>query len=76
MRRVLEMWTTLLIYIGILILLVLLAYGFMYVGPVLIIVLVVLTVLELLGYSLLGWLEIELPEIWLIELMGSIEFLI
>jgi len=70
------MWTTLLIYIGILILLVLLAYGFMYVGPVLIIVLVVLTVLELLGYSLLGWLEIELPEIWLIELMGSIEFLI
>ena len=70
------MWMTLLMYIGILILLVLLAYLFIYVAPVVIIILAILAVLELFGYSLLGWLEIELPEIWLIELMGSIEFLI
>ncbi len=70
------MWMTLLIYIGILILLVLLAYLFVYVAPVVIIVLAILVVLELLGYSLLGWLGIELPELWVIELVASIEFLI
>jgi len=70
------MWMTLLMYIGILILLVLLAYGFIYVAPVLIIMLAVLAALELLGYSLLGWLGIDLPKVWVIELMGSIEFLI
>ncbi|MBS3782563.1 MAG: hypothetical protein KGY68_08185 [Candidatus Thermoplasmatota archaeon] len=67
---------TLLIYIGILLLLVLLAYGFIYVAPVMIIVLAILTVLELLGYSLLGWLGIELPEVWILELMGLSELLI
>lgn len=70
------MWMTLLIYIGILLLLVLLAYGFIYVAPVMIIVLAILTVLELLGYSLLGWLGIELPEVWILELMGLSELLI
>ncbi|MBS3789917.1 MAG: hypothetical protein KGY66_03280 [Candidatus Thermoplasmatota archaeon] len=65
-----------LIYIGILLLLVLLAYGFIYVAPVMIIVLAILTVLELLGYSLLGWLGIELPEVWILELMGLSELLI
>jgi len=70
------MWMTLLMYIGILILLVLLAYLFIYVAPVMIIILAILAVLELLGYSLLGWLGIELPKVWVIDFIGSVEFLV